>query len=522
LILRWVGALIALIGLAALVVVLGQIRIDRTPTPQAGAANLAALWPYWIVSAVGWTGLTCVWISLRGRGGMALGGKATFWRTGGLILLVALLARIAVVLSHQPALSDDVYRYVLDGRNAAHGINPYMVKPADRVGLGDQLYLQRPLAVILAQGGTLEDGERWPGERELLVLVNNPDQHTLYLPVSQWVFAGVGHVLVDHWTDPADGERAVRGVMVAFELGTIALLLVALRRRARSAWWVALYAWNPLALAEIAGSGHQEALGLFFLMLALVLWQWRPQQVLPWTASLALGALVKPVVLPVALLLLRGQRWWRWVVSALVGAAVCAVVSAPLLMPHDGEPLDNLTVTAERFSLKWAHFGSVYEPLLDQIERRTSDWTNDEQEVLARRICLALVGLVFLAIFFLVRDIWAAVRMLMLALLLLSPTAHPWYALWALAVAPLAMSPGVWIASLTISWSYAQLGDVVSWTDSPWVMVGAYAPIYGALILHFIYKRVRQDIEDPFAGTAAPTQVRQPGGPPRPASEEKS
>ncbi|MCH8261085.1 MAG: hypothetical protein IIC46_12870, partial [Planctomycetes bacterium] len=50
-----VGVVIgALVSLTALVVALAMMRLDRTPSVEAGQANLLALWPYWAASA-------CVW-----------------------------------------------------------------------------------------------------------------------------------------------------------------------------------------------------------------------------------------------------------------------------------------------------------------------------------------------------------------------------------------------------------------------------------------------------------------------------
>src|SRR5262245_10175052 len=46
------------------------------------------------------------------------------------VLLVAMLARL-LLLPVPPALSDDVYRYLWDGRIAAAGWNPYYHAPQD-------------------------------------------------------------------------------------------------------------------------------------------------------------------------------------------------------------------------------------------------------------------------------------------------------------------------------------------------------------------------------------------------------
>jgi hypothetical protein len=76
--------------------------------------------------------------------------------------------------------------------------------------------------------------------------------------------------------------------------------------------------------------------------------------------------------------------------------------------------------------------------------------------------------------------------MIFLAMVLLSPAAHPWYLLWALAVIPAAPSSAVWVASLTLPWGYVALGDTDEWLVPAWVMVAAYAPIYAALAVEVI------------------------------------
>ena len=40
---------------------------------------------------------------------------------------------------------------------------------------------------------------------------------------------------------------------------------------------MALYAWHPLAVVEIAGSGHPEPLVLVPMLAALLLWDRRPR-----------------------------------------------------------------------------------------------------------------------------------------------------------------------------------------------------------------------------------------------------
>jgi hypothetical protein len=166
------------------------------------------------------------------------------------------------------------------------------------------------------------------------------------------------------------------------------------------------------------------------------------------------------------------------------------------MLTDRGEPLGQLLETADRFRLKWAHFGSVYEPLLWTVEKLRPQWNNDQQEVLARRVCTAIVIAVLAGVWWRgPPSLWGRTRWIMLAMVLLSPTAHPWYLLWALAMVPMAPGLVTWVASLTISWSYVAWINITAdgtaaWGVSPWIMLGAYTPIYAILAL-LLYRGCR-------------------------------
>ncbi len=465
----------AIASLAAVAAALGVCEIDRAASLEASRANIAALWPFWGAAISSWASLTAMWLGL-GRTPPAADSRP--FLVAGAILAVAAAARVAVILTHQPALSDDVYRYVLDGRNTAGGINPYLLTPAEQ-----------------------------QHHRELVALVNNPTMYTVYLPTSQWVFAATA-MATPRGTEVQASARVFRAVMVGFELAAISLVLLALSASGRSCWWAALYAWHPLPLAEIAGSGHQEGLGIFLLVAAIVLGtavasSGRWLHTTRWTVCVALGVLVKPMFLPVAAFLLKGRRWHAWVTSLVIGAAVSAAVGAPLLLGHDGRPLENLSASVKRFTNKWAHFGSVYEPLLWTTEKLTPGWTSkpqevldprdvlEPQEVLARWICLGVVASIFVWVWLRpgAGDVWSRSRAIFLAMVLLSPAAHPWYLLWALVLVPMAPAAGVWVASLTVLFGYAAFGGKAGWSVPWWVMVAAYGPVYVAVAVDLIRRR---------------------------------
>ena len=101
-------------------------------------------------------------LRLSGSGGEG-GGKRLM-----VIFGFAALFRLTLV-PHEPVASDDIYRYVWDGRVAAHGINPFAYAPEDP---------------RLAHLGT----------EDLPARVSFPEMRTIYPPLAQALFL-VSHVL---------------------------------------------------------------------------------------------------------------------------------------------------------------------------------------------------------------------------------------------------------------------------------------------------------------------------------------
>lgn len=155
----------------------------------------------------------------------------------GLILGFALLFRVSL-FSMPQVLSSDIYRYVWDGRVQWAGINPYAYPPS---------------AEALA---FLRDEQIFP-------LINRQWAPTIYPPGAQILFAGIYALF-------PDSLAGLKSIMLLFDLFTITLILRILRKAGMDPDRVLLYAWSPLVLFELAGSGHLEALMLPFVLLALL------------------------------------------------------------------------------------------------------------------------------------------------------------------------------------------------------------------------------------------------------------
>lgn len=455
----------ALVGLVWAMVLL---HLDSTPTAEIAAGNLRQLWLLWVTSAAVWIGLTAMWMILRRQPRDAATDQRRFWQSALMVLLVALGARAAILILHETSLSDDVYRYVFDGRNLAAGYNPYLVLPAAR--------LHAP-------------AERWPGERRLVPRLAFPELATPYLPVSEAVFGAIGLTIGARWSTPSASARAFRVGFVVIELAMMLITVVVLKRVGRSAWWAALYAWHPLPLAELAGSGHQEVIGVACLVGSLAVFTTVPGKTWRWTALLALSALGKPITLPAGAIMLRGRPLREWLVSAVTGAVVIVACIAPLwlIWGDHGQAYRNWRATVDQLGQRSTHFGGVYEAVLAAARQATPAdgrvlGLDLSPEWLARNVCLAIFAAAAIAIFFSRSNAWHATCATLFAVVLLAPVALPWYLLWAFALFPMADSRALWMLSLTLPWGNAAWGDHVHRKVPLWLLAAAYVPVLIALV----------------------------------------
>jgi len=173
--------------------------------------------------------LGSVWSVFRGR---------VDGRVMATVLIGFSVAFRIILVWTQPVLSDDVYRYVWDGRVQAAGINPYLYPPA---------------APELSH---LRDDTVYPQ-------INRPWARTIYPPGAQRLFRAI-------YAAKPDSLVFMKATIVACDLLTILLLMRLLRVAGLPPGRAIVYAWHPLAVFELAGSGHLDGLMLPFVLLCLL------------------------------------------------------------------------------------------------------------------------------------------------------------------------------------------------------------------------------------------------------------
>jgi hypothetical protein len=359
------------------------------------------------------------------------------------VMLAAAVAFRLIAAVGPPSLSDDIYRYVWDGRVQAAFHHPYKFAPADPAR------------------SEMRDADVYPR-------INHPELKTIYPPLAEMLFAALSLA-----------RLGVTGFKVAFALIDVAVIwaLLALLRALRLPRdRVVLYAWNPLAVIEIAGSGHVEPLGILFLTLALAC----VVEGKAVRAGAFLGGAIQAKLLP--LLLVPGFARRMKAPALLTMLAVVSITTAPYALRG---PWFGGGVVA--YAHRWEHGAVLFAGV-----REFLDWVDAEPhlklviawaqgrcgsgqsgiwdalyrmawpEELARVAVLALALLWAAAQSFRPRpDAAHEARLALGGALLLAPTLHPWYVLWVLPIAAVQAAGGWLLFGALVPLQYlAGVGDV--------------------------------------------------------------
>jgi len=382
---------------------------------------------------------------------------------------VAILIRLLFIPS-DPVLSDDVYRYLWDGRVNAAGINPYQFTPES-----SELY-------------SLRDKEVYPN-------INFPDIATVYPPLAQFYF------LINDWI----GGRVVtwKFILLIMEVLVWVLLIRLLNFFSINKSRVFIFIYNPLLIIETYQGGHLEIIGVFFFWLALYEFynrrDWRS------ISFYTFAVLTKflPLFSGIALL-------WKHTSRKIILMLGIALV---LLLPFSLSgtiPLPGLFSYLNRWEFNGAAFQftvSIFKMLqFPEFKWMTLDLSGHSEtfhigtgyyyKILAVLFFILLVVDQLnkfrpTARFYTISYIQAGF-VFTGAILLLTPTLYPWYIIWILPF--LIFIPNFsWILfTFLIQFSYFILKRYSMsgiWEESVWVLMLQYVPFYLLLIFEYLDKR---------------------------------
>jgi hypothetical protein len=329
-----------------------------------------------------------------------------------IILVSAVLFRVTLLPAHATP-SDDVYRYQWDGRAQRAHLNPYVVFP-NSPGLD---WLQNP------------EHPEPPAE----------ESPTIYPPLSELTYRLI---------ETVPGYKRVSTIL---DLASVAVLMLLLAAMKQPLHRVLAYAWNPTVLISFVMSGHFDSLAIFTFLVALFfLVTNRP--------ALSMGALALSFLskfFPVLLLLTFLKR----VRLAHVGLFVSVIFA--FYVPFLGAGL-HLLDGAKNYARDWVNNGSLFHLLRYFAGSRVGG------ELIAALMLLAAIG-------YLAKrraaPLWSSL-VLTGGVLLLSPTAYPWYFTWSIPF--LCFYP-------SRAWLLMSVTSVLGYT--PAISYGAGEPLKNSLLM---------------------------------------
>jgi hypothetical protein len=350
------------------------------------------------------------------------------------VLLFAIVMR-AAFLPTPPVLSDDIFRYIWDGRVQHAGINPYVHAPD-----AEELAFLR---------------------NEQYEAINNKEIPTIYPPLMEMAFYVV--------TAFSETVVSMKAFFVVIDIGLIVLLAGILGALGFERERVLVYAWCPLPIVEIAASGHNDVLGTILLMGALG--AIRPPRSLLAMFLLTLSGLAKLVGAALAPLFLRFTR-------LNVFVAVPALTLVVVASPYASAGRLGFRGLYE-YATRWRGNDSLFHVLFALTGSLDS-------------AKIAVAGLLVLLVVTLVHLRAAplpAAYVTVGAILALTATVHPWYLLWIVPFLPIFPTPAWMFLTLSVGLSYhaAYLATPGQpWEDVLWVKLLEYVPFYGLLVFSAI------------------------------------
>lgn len=376
---------------------------------------------------------------------------------------VAILARLLLLFSF-PNLSDDVYRFIWDGRLLVQGLNPFDHLPA--------YYM--------------EAGHEVPGlTAGLFRELNSPQYFTIYPPVAQATFA------LACWLFPTSLEGSaliMKLFLLGCEVGTIWLLPKLLRNFNLPPERSLIYALNPLIIVEIMGNLHYEGAMIFFLLLGL----WWIQRSRMYLAAGAIALSIAAKLLPLLFLpfFIRRLGWPRSFRFFPVLGAVLILLFLPLL---SGVFLENFGNSLDLYFRKFEFNASVYYVLrwLGYLHKGYNQ-IGLIGPLLALGTFLGIVGLAW-------RETTTDWRILperaLFAIslyLFFTTTIHPWYVAMPLVLCVFTRwrYPVVWSGLILLTYANYNLTE---YQEQLWAVALEYSIVFAFMIWEYRYKFRKED-----------------------------
>jgi len=351
-----------------------------------------------------------------------------------------------------PNLSDDVYRFIWDGRLTANGLNPYAHLPG--------YFLSDPDAVATGLTKSLYD-------------LFGKNTHSSYPPLNQVIFS----LAVFLSPKSLFGSMVViRVVILFFEAGNIFLIRKLLKTSGLPLRLGLMYALNPLVILELSGNLHFEGIMVFFLLLTL--WMIARSKYLQAGITLGLGILTKllPLVFLPFLWIRYGKNHGFRLIAGALGITLIGFL--PLIQFNSlGGFMSSLALYFNKLEFN----ASIY-----FLIRQIGYWVAGFNIILVAGPLLGLITFLLIIWFsssprikkLNTAEVWMWLLMIYLAM---TTTLHPWYIITVLALSIFTTYrfPVIWSYFIFLTYGgYTQ----TYYEPNYWVIGLEYVVVYGIML----------------------------------------
>ncbi|HMG93956.1 MAG TPA: glycosyltransferase 87 family protein [Chryseolinea sp.] len=383
-----------------------------------------------------------------------------FWFYGSIVLRALFLFSI-------PNLSDDIYRFIWDGRLLASGNHPFAQLPI--------FYIDNNVSI---QGI----------DEDLFTKLNSPEYFTVYPALSQYVF----------WLAASLSPNNVNGsvlvikiVMFTAEIGSLFLIRRLVSNFNLPPSRVLLYALNPLIIIELVGNSHLEALMIFFVLLAIVSLNNNRDVLSAVGYAAAICVKIIPVIfLPVLIQRLGWRKGWKF---CIITGITALVIFIPLF---DQQIISGFYQSIGYYFNRFEFNASLYYIV------RWLGWIifgfNIIQYAGIMLACLALLLIIRIASHtkqassasesIVDQDVITQLMIVQLIYLLFTTTVHPWYLSMLLMLAVLTEFKFVLLWTAMIYVTYAGY-TTDAFRENLWLTAIEYAVVLGYLAYEIIWER---------------------------------
>jgi alpha-1,6-mannosyltransferase len=385
----------------------------------------------------------------------------SFW------LKTALILRGCLIFA-MPNFSDDIYRFIWDGRLINMGINPFDFKPV--------YYFENKLYTDVLTP-------------ELYQYLNSKSYHTVYPSVCQAFFSFAVYIFPK---SIYGATLIIKSFVCLCDIGSIFLIQKLLNsnplKTQNPKLKTLLYALNPLIIIELCQNIHFEGVAIFFFLLAIFLIQ---KSKIAWS-SIAFSLSIATKILPLMFLpfFLKNLGWRKAIGYYFLVGIFTLLIFLPL---YNATFLPNLKSSIDLYNKKFEFNASIY-----YLVREVGFWIrgyNWGQFTTPYLNALVVLSIVFLFLkqkkseTFNLESFFTNCLFAYSIYCLFAATVHPWYVSFALlfSVFTKFRYPSVWTYFIGLTYIHYAYGIYL---ENYWVIALEYLVVIGFAVLEFKSKAI--------------------------------